>query len=44
MADIKIDEWFKQDYSPATPDDDDDDNEEENAFVDDTILSLHELV
>lgn len=41
MADIKVDEWFKHDYSPAIPDDDDDDNEQ-NSFIDDAVLSVHE--
>ncbi|XP_071937678.1 CBL-interacting serine/threonine-protein kinase 1-like isoform X2 [Coffea arabica] len=41
MADIKVDEWFKQDYSSAIPYDDDDDNKQ-NAFIDDAVLSVHE--
>ncbi|KAI5651007.1 hypothetical protein M9H77_37012 [Catharanthus roseus] len=43
MAEIKEHEWFKQGYSPATPDDDDEDEEEENTTcVDDAILSVQE--
>ncbi|KAL3505549.1 hypothetical protein ACH5RR_030931 [Cinchona calisaya] len=41
MADIKRDDWFKQDYSPAIPDDDDED--EENAYIDDAVLSVHDV-
>lgn len=40
MADVKVDEWFKQDYSPAIPDVDDD---EENAYIDDAVLSVNEV-
>ncbi|XP_059633597.1 CBL-interacting serine/threonine-protein kinase 1-like [Cornus florida] len=36
MAEIKADEWFKQDYIPANPDDD-----EEDIYVDDEVLSIH---
>ena len=43
MADIKVDEWFKQDYSSAIPYDDDDDNKQ-NAFIEDAVLSVHEVV
>jgi 5'-AMP-activated protein kinase catalytic alpha subunit len=39
MAGIKTDEWFKQDYSPASPDD-----EEEDIYVDDEAFSIHEVV
>ncbi|XP_059638115.1 CBL-interacting serine/threonine-protein kinase 1-like [Cornus florida] len=38
MAEIKADEWFKQDYIPANPDDD-----EEDIYVDDEVLSIHEM-
>ncbi|KAI3686950.1 hypothetical protein L1987_80640 [Smallanthus sonchifolius] len=38
MADIKADEWFKQDYVPAIVDDE----EEEDVTIDDEVLSLHE--
>lgn len=45
MAEIKEHEWFKQGYSPATPDDDDEDEEEENTTcVDDAILSVQEVM
>ncbi|GJY75671.1 CBL-interacting serine/threonine-protein kinase 1-like protein [Tanacetum coccineum] len=38
MADIKIDEWFKQDYTPAVYEE-----EEEDVLIDDDeVLSLHE--
>ncbi|KAD4385154.1 hypothetical protein E3N88_25322 [Mikania micrantha] len=37
MADIKVDEWFKQDYVPAIVDE-----EEEDVAIDDEVLSLHE--
>ncbi|XP_059448288.1 CBL-interacting serine/threonine-protein kinase 1-like [Corylus avellana] len=36
MAGIKIDEWFKQDYTPANPDD-----EEEDIYIDDEAFSIH---
>ncbi|KAL8216293.1 hypothetical protein R6Q57_023130 [Mikania cordata] len=39
MADIKVDEWFKQDYVPAIVDE-----EEEDVAIDDEVLSLHEAV
>lgn len=39
VAGIKVDEWFKQDYTPANPDDD-----EEDIFVDNEAFSMHELV
>lgn len=39
MAGIKIDDWFKQDYSPAVPDD-----EEEDTYVDDEAFSMSEMV
>lgn len=39
MADIKQDEWFKQDYVPAIIND-----EEEDVLIDDEVLSLHEAV
>ncbi|KAI7753498.1 hypothetical protein M8C21_033236 [Ambrosia artemisiifolia] len=38
MADIKADEWFKQDYVPANIDDED----EEGVLIDDEVLSIHE--
>lgn len=38
VAGIKVDEWFKQDYTPANPDDD-----EEDIFVDNEAFSMHEL-
>ncbi|KAK3017221.1 hypothetical protein RJ639_007139 [Escallonia herrerae] len=37
MAEIKADEWFKQDYTPANPEE-----EEEDPCVDDEALSVHE--
>ncbi|KAL7178425.1 hypothetical protein ACSBR2_031547 [Camellia fascicularis] len=36
MAEIKADEWFKQDYIPANPDDD-----EENVHIEDEALKMH---
>ncbi|CAL5415143.1 unnamed protein product [Camellia sinensis] len=36
MAEIKADEWFKQDYIPANPDDD-----EENVHIEDEALRMH---
>ncbi|KAK1407801.1 hypothetical protein QVD17_39428 [Tagetes erecta] len=39
MADIKHDEWFKQDYVPAIINDEE---EEEDVLIDDEVLSLHE--
>ncbi|KAL7205543.1 hypothetical protein ACSBR2_018474 [Camellia fascicularis] len=36
MAEIKADEWFKQDYIPANPDDN-----EENVHIDDEALRMH---
>ncbi|XP_059637770.1 CBL-interacting serine/threonine-protein kinase 1-like [Cornus florida] len=38
ITEIKVDEWFKQDYIPANPDDD-----EEDIYVDDKVLSIHEM-
>ncbi|KAM0042106.1 putative protein kinase CAMK-CAMKL-CHK1 family [Helianthus debilis subsp. tardiflorus] len=38
MADIKADEWFKQDYVPAVIGDED----EEDVRIDDEVLSIHE--
>ncbi|XP_059638001.1 CBL-interacting serine/threonine-protein kinase 1-like isoform X2 [Cornus florida] len=37
MAEIKVDEWFKQDYTYADPDD------EEDIFIDDEVLSIHDM-
>ncbi|KAJ0034697.1 hypothetical protein Pint_24179 [Pistacia integerrima] len=37
MADIKADEWFKQDYTPADPND-----EDEDIFIDDEAFSMQE--
>ncbi|KAE8734575.1 CBL-interacting protein kinase 21 [Hibiscus syriacus] len=37
MAEIKNDEWFKQDYTPAVPDD-----EEEDTYIDDEAFSMSE--
>lgn len=37
MAGIKADEWFKQDYTPATPDD------EEDIYIDDEALSIQDV-
>ncbi|XP_059632038.1 CBL-interacting serine/threonine-protein kinase 1-like [Cornus florida] len=37
MEEIKTDEWFKQDYTPAEPDE-----EEEDIYIDDDVLSIHE--
>lgn len=37
MAGIKADEWFKQDYTPATPDD------EEDIYIDDEVLSIQDV-
>lgn len=43
MAGIKEDEWFKTDYSPASPCDDDD--EEEGPLIDqDDAISTHDEV
>lgn len=39
MKEIKADEWFKQDYIPATPYD-----EEEHIYIDDDAFSLHDVV
>nr|GEY83900.1 CBL-interacting serine/threonine-protein kinase 1 isoform X3 [Tanacetum cinerariifolium] len=39
MADIKTEEWFKQDYTPAVCEE-----EEEYVLIDDEVLSLHETV
>ena len=39
MSDIKADEWFKQDYTPANPNDD-----EEDKFIDAEALSMQEVV
>ncbi|KAJ0101112.1 hypothetical protein Patl1_05119 [Pistacia atlantica] len=39
MADIKVDEWFKQDYTPADPNDKD-----EDIFIDDEAFSMQEAV
>ncbi|CAI9108212.1 OLC1v1007766C1 [Oldenlandia corymbosa var. corymbosa] len=47
MADIKVDDWFKQDYSPALPDDDDDDDNDNdigNIYLDDAVLSVREAL
>lgn len=38
MAGIKADQWFQQDYTPATPDDD------EDIYIDDEAFSMHEVV
>lgn len=38
MKEIKADEWFKQDYIPATPYD-----EEEHIYIDDDAFSLHDV-
>lgn len=40
MADIKADEWFKQDYTPADPYDD----EDEDIFIDNEAFSMQEMV
>lgn len=40
MAEIKEDEWFKQDYTPANPDEED----EEEIHIDDEVLSIHKAV
>ncbi|KAM7487981.1 hypothetical protein LguiB_025465 [Lonicera macranthoides] len=37
MAEIKEDEWFKQDYCPANTDE-----EDEEIHIDDEVLSIHE--
>ncbi|KAA8528162.1 hypothetical protein F0562_035587 [Nyssa sinensis] len=37
-AEIKADEWFKQDYTPAILDD-----EEEDIYVDDEVVTVHEM-
>ena len=39
MAEIKIDEWFKQGYSPVNPDD-----EEESVHIEDEGFWSHEVV
>ncbi|KAJ0007070.1 hypothetical protein Pint_29663 [Pistacia integerrima] len=39
MADIKANEWFKQDYTPADPND-----EDEDIFIDDEAFSMQEAV
>lgn len=39
MADIKADEWFKQDYTPAIVNE-----EEDDVLIDDEVLSLSEPV
>ncbi|KAE8689526.1 CBL-interacting serine/threonine-protein kinase 1 [Hibiscus syriacus] len=38
MAEIKNDEWFNQDYTPAVPDD-----EEEDTYIDDEAFSMSEV-
>ncbi|CAK9165369.1 unnamed protein product, partial [Ilex paraguariensis] len=38
MADIKADEWFKQDYIPANADD-----YEEDICIDEEVLSIREM-
>ncbi|XP_052208605.1 CBL-interacting serine/threonine-protein kinase 1-like [Diospyros lotus] len=38
MAEIKENEWFKQDYCPASLDD-----EEENSYMDDEAFKMHQL-
>lgn len=39
MAEIKEHTWFKQDYTPATPEEDDDD-----VHIDDEALSITEVL
>ncbi|MCD9560109.1 CBL-interacting serine/threonine-protein kinase 1 [Datura stramonium] len=41
MAEIKEDEWFKQDYTPANPDEEED-LEDDHASSDDEVLTVHE--
>ncbi|XP_059286340.1 CBL-interacting serine/threonine-protein kinase 1-like isoform X1 [Lycium ferocissimum] len=41
MAEIKEDEWFKQDYTPANPDEEED-LEDDPASSDDEVLTVHE--
>nr|KAJ0198804.1 hypothetical protein LSAT_V11C600316810 [Lactuca sativa] len=38
MADIKVDEWFKQDYTPAKP------NEDEVLSIQENIELLNQLI
>ncbi|XP_071702982.1 CBL-interacting serine/threonine-protein kinase 1-like [Rutidosis leptorrhynchoides] len=38
MAEVKVDEWFKQDYTPAITNDE----EEDDVEIDEDVLSLHE--
>uniref|UniRef100_A0A5B7BX86 non-specific serine/threonine protein kinase n=1 Tax=Davidia involucrata TaxID=16924 RepID=A0A5B7BX86_DAVIN len=40
MAEIKVDEWFKQDYTPANLDEEEE--EEEDLYTDDEVSSVHE--
>lgn len=39
MAEIKEDEWFKRNYTPANPDED-----EEDVSIDDEALTMHEVI
>lgn len=39
MDEIKMDRWFKQGYASAVPNED----EEENFYLDDAVISIHEL-
>lgn len=39
IAEIKADEWFKQDYNPASPDDD-----EEDIYIDNEAFFMQEVV
>ncbi|KAF3629883.1 CBL-interacting protein kinase 1 [Capsicum annuum] len=41
MAEIKEDEWFKQDYTPAIPDEEED-LESDDASSDDEVLTVHD--
>lgn len=41
MAEIKEDEWFKQDYTPASPDEEED-LESDDASSDDEVLTVHD--
>lgn len=43
MAEIKEDEWFKQNYTPTNPDEEED-LESDDTSSDDEVLTIHEVV